>query len=240
MGVSKGYVSSPMATHLYPHLLNFKANILINNNGCACLADFSSFTIAGDQLMDTPSSTLDGMLRWMSPELMDPERFGLEDDHPTKESDCYALGMVIYEVLSRNQPFAPYSEYATVARILRGKRPKRPRGVERILFTDNIWGMLKLCWKPQPRDRISASAVLLRLEEHPPLLMPSPNVDGNAETDGNDSWDDQTEPSTDGELESSTDEESESGSDDEWHSAESDCTFSPFRPGLMFDSPCIV
>jgi len=37
----------------------------------------------------------------MSPELLDPERFGIpdsEDNRPTRQSDCYALGMVIYEV----------------------------------------------------------------------------------------------------------------------------------------------
>ena len=37
----------------------------------------------------------------MSPELLDPERFGVpesEDNRPTRQSDCYALGMVIYEV----------------------------------------------------------------------------------------------------------------------------------------------
>jgi hypothetical protein len=39
----------------------------------------------------------------MSPELLDPERFGIpqsEGDRPTRQSDCYALGMVIYEVCS--------------------------------------------------------------------------------------------------------------------------------------------
>ena len=37
----------------------------------------------------------------MSPELLDPERFGIpesQDNRPTRQSDCYALGMVIYEV----------------------------------------------------------------------------------------------------------------------------------------------
>ena len=37
----------------------------------------------------------------MSPELLDPERFGIpesEDTRPTRQSDCYALGMVVYEV----------------------------------------------------------------------------------------------------------------------------------------------
>lgn len=35
----------------------------------------------------------------MSPELLNPEAFGCVDDRPTKQSDVYALGMVVYEVL---------------------------------------------------------------------------------------------------------------------------------------------
>jgi hypothetical protein len=40
----------------------------------------------------------------MSPELLYPENFGIpqsEGDRPTRQSDCYALGMVIYEVRIR-------------------------------------------------------------------------------------------------------------------------------------------
>ena len=46
------------------------------------------------------SETVDssgGTLCWMAPELLDPLRFG-SSGRPTRESDCYALGMVIYEV----------------------------------------------------------------------------------------------------------------------------------------------
>jgi hypothetical protein len=38
-----------------------------------------------------------GTLGRMSPELLDPQRFG-SNGCPTRESDCYALGMVTYEV----------------------------------------------------------------------------------------------------------------------------------------------
>jgi hypothetical protein len=41
-----------------------------------------------------------GTFRWMSPELLDPSRFG-SDGRQTRESDCYALGMAIYEVKYR-------------------------------------------------------------------------------------------------------------------------------------------
>ena len=39
-----------------------------------------------------------GTYRWMSPELFYPNDFGLSKFQLTKESDCYAFGMVIYEV----------------------------------------------------------------------------------------------------------------------------------------------
>jgi len=92
-----------------------KANILITGDRRACIADFGLSTVTGvatraasktprasiisnDTLM---SFTGGGTRRWMSPELLDPERFGMpesEDNRPTRQSDCYALGMVIYEV----------------------------------------------------------------------------------------------------------------------------------------------
>jgi serine/threonine protein kinase len=57
--------------------------------------------ISNDTLV---SFTAGGTHRWMSPELLDPELFGIpksEGDRPTRQSDCYALGMVIYEVRGR-------------------------------------------------------------------------------------------------------------------------------------------
>ena len=85
-----------------------QANILINKNGRACLADFGLSTIvrAGHRASFATSSeslvsfTPGGTIRWMSPELLLPEQFGHSDDRPTKQSDCYALGMVVYEVFT--------------------------------------------------------------------------------------------------------------------------------------------
>jgi serine/threonine protein kinase len=108
----------------------------------------------------------------------------LEDGRPTKESDYYGLGMVIYEVLSGQRPFTTGRNSSLWEDSEWGERPERPQGERGKLFTDEIWGILELCWKHQPHDRISASAVLLRLERHPPLSWPplTLNVDGDAET----------------------------------------------------------
>ena len=47
-------------------------------------------------LSDTGDSS-GGTYCWMAPELLDTSRPD-SNGRPTRESDCYALGMVIYEV----------------------------------------------------------------------------------------------------------------------------------------------
>ena len=89
-----------------------QANILINEMFHACLGDFGLSTIVGVErraaanasLISVASNTSlmsftpGGTTRWMSPELLDPDQFGITDYRPTKQSDCYALGTVVYEV----------------------------------------------------------------------------------------------------------------------------------------------
>ena len=158
-----------------------KANILIDETGRACLADFGLVTIISDatNLVSSSPHTHGGTYRWMSPELFYPEDFGLEDDRRTKYSDCYALGMVIYEVLSGQVPFSRYNVYAVIAKVSRGERPGRPQGAERKWFTDVIWRILECCWAPGRVDRPSIEGVLQVLEEASRSWTPlSPLVEG--------------------------------------------------------------
>ena len=101
----------------------------------------------------------------MSPELFNPEKFGLKDGRPTKLSDSYALGMVVYEVLGGRVPFDRYGYYSVVARVSEGERPERPQGASELWFWDDIWNLLQHCWKPSPGDRPRVKDVLHRLEE---------------------------------------------------------------------------
>ena len=143
-----------------------KANVLIDEAEHACLADFGFLTIISDatNLASSTSPTQGGTHRWMSPELFDPESFDLKDSRLTKYSDRYALGMLIYEVLSGQVPFSRYHGYAVVVRILKGDRPERPQGVVGTWFTDDIWSILGRCWEPVPGDRPGIRDVLQCLE----------------------------------------------------------------------------
>jgi len=160
-----------------------QANILIDRAGHACLADFGLLTIASDTINITSSNSCrsGGTFRWMSPELFDHKKFDLEDDRRTKRSDCYALGMVIYEVLSEKLPFADHAELAVVARVVNGERPRRPQGEERAWFPDGIWSILESSWNPSPGHRPRIKDVLQCLEKvsrswtsPPPQTIASP------------------------------------------------------------------
>ena len=121
----------------------------------------------------------------MSPELLNPGQFGFKDGRPTKGSDCYALGMVILEVLSGQTPFAGDGEYVVIRKVMDGEYPERP-GVN--WFTDDLWKTLQQCWLPRPGDRPTAEAVLKCLEQLPATWQPlPPSADGGAVRDFNDS-----------------------------------------------------
>ena len=95
----------------------------------------------------------------MSPELIDPQRFGFRNGRPTKESDCYALGMVIYEILSGRFPFYRHADLAVILKVLAGERPPRV-----MALPENLWMMLQLCWASRPNDRPGVEDVLQCLE----------------------------------------------------------------------------
>jgi len=101
----------------------------------------------------------------MSPELLDPERFGMEDPddsgRPTRESDCYALGIVIYEVLCGHQPYVEIqSDIHVVYVITEGDRPGKPEGAEGLGFNDELWRIVELCWLEDFRARPDIENIL--------------------------------------------------------------------------------
>jgi len=76
-----------------------KANILIDNSGRACVADFGLSRVLDSAMAVTNSLSgsvsFGGTVRWQAPELFDPS---VECPPATMASDVYAFGCVCYEV----------------------------------------------------------------------------------------------------------------------------------------------
>ena len=186
MGISRAYVfNSRGRASMLLTSAPLKANILIDQTGQARLADFGLLTIISDCPNIFPSSSQGqgGTARWMSPELINPQRFGFQKSCRTTSSDCYALGMVVYETISGHFPFHQHGDLSVFVKVLEGEHPTRVAG-----FAGRLWDMLKLCWAPYPSNRPTIEGVFqcLKSVTHLPE-PPSPGVDEETES-GDDSW----------------------------------------------------
>lgn len=73
-----------------------QANVLVNDNGEACLTDFGLTIVLYHSNTFTSTYTSGGTLRYMAPELLEEKDgfFGM----PSEKSDIYAVAMVVWEV----------------------------------------------------------------------------------------------------------------------------------------------
>ena len=89
---------------------------MIDSTSHARLADFGLAAIIDEATLgSTVNDGMRGTLRWMAPEIMDPERFGFTGGSmkrlPSMSTDIYALGMTILEVSTIPRAYA--SKYST-------------------------------------------------------------------------------------------------------------------------------
>ena len=144
------------------------------------MTDISAF-------LSATAGSSEGTLRWMSPELLAPDDFG-SNGRPTRESDCYALGMVIYEVsrlhISRRSliytfqvltgltPFYNMPGVTFILPVLRGRRPEKPPHAETLGFSDALWELVQSCWSATSSSRPTARELLEQFSLDSPGWVP--------------------------------------------------------------------
>ena len=127
-----------------------------------------------------------GTVCWMSPELL----LG-QTTSPSCQSDCYALGMVIYEVgvapftaivfhlihpqvLTGLRPFHHLGPFAVVVAVQKGERPQRPPKPKSLGLSNTLWELVRRCWDQSPEARPTAQQLLLYLQEASRSWVPPP------------------------------------------------------------------
>ena len=129
-----------------------QTNILIKNGASpqACISDFSSSAITPTMSFATPNSVdgHKGTRSHMAPELLLPTKFGRLNGQVSKQTDVYAFGVVVYEVLVGHTPFSDEGrgtvEIATL--IIEGKRASKPGKADDIGFGEGTWELVQRCW----------------------------------------------------------------------------------------------
>ncbi|OCH91487.1 kinase-like protein, partial [Obba rivulosa] len=136
------------------------ANILVNGQGVACITDFGLSVVLCYENNSSTASVVQGSLRWMAPEILDPEEFGVERAYLTRESDIHSFSLAMLEIFTGAIPFNDCPRDATVIlRVIKGIRPQRPPQTIDGL-TDGVWNLMEECWQPDWRKRPDIKRVL--------------------------------------------------------------------------------
>jgi len=115
-------------SHAHRHLVVHRdlkpGNILVTPDGTPKLLDFGIAKLLGAEADDSAAATLTGM-RLLTPDYAAPEQ--VRGDRITTATDVYALGALLFELLTGSRPFALGSRSARdIERIICDTEPPRP------------------------------------------------------------------------------------------------------------------
>ncbi|XP_021360200.1 uncharacterized protein LOC110454806 [Mizuhopecten yessoensis] len=147
------------------HLDLKSMNVLICSNDRAKIADFgfSKLRPAPLQLLrkydanlkatkTSKSKPVQGCPAWMAPEL-------LETGELTPKADVYSFGVILWEMLTRKQPYEGCSVFQVLERVRLNKRPEIPSSCPAELTK-----FIQQCWAPAPSKRPPFKEILTQLE----------------------------------------------------------------------------
>ncbi|EIN10219.1 kinase-like protein, partial [Punctularia strigosozonata HHB-11173 SS5] len=143
------------------------ANILVDAQGHARLADFGLAIVFSTTASLRTLGTSGGNSRWLAPELLDPELIEQIGFRRTPESDVYSFACVCLELHTKKAPFYHLALDASVLiQILSGKRPPRPTKEEcfGLTISENLWDLMSRCWVAQPTKRPKLDLIAAELK----------------------------------------------------------------------------
>ncbi|KAG1805173.1 kinase-like protein [Suillus subaureus] len=135
-------------------------NVLIHGDGTACVADFGLSLMYSEAISASQASwtsTLKGNMRWMAPELLEPEQEDGSATRSSEQSDIFSFGGIMLQVLTNKIPYYYLpNDAAIVLCIARSEQPSRARYPE---IPEKYWTFMEQCWSTNPRDRPSTKGV---------------------------------------------------------------------------------
>ncbi|KAM3595482.1 uncharacterized protein V6R79_024163 [Siganus canaliculatus] len=140
-------------------------NCMLNENMTVCVADFglSKKIYSGDYYRQGSVSKLP--VKWIALE-------SLADNVYTTQSDVWAFGVTMWEIMTRGQTPYPGVENSEIYEyLIKGERLKKPPDCR-----DDIYEIMHSCWSPVPKCRPSFQHLVGQLEALWVSLSPAPNL----------------------------------------------------------------
>jgi len=119
------------------------SNLLIDDNFQIKLCDFGLSQIKSTEFLKDGADGAKGTPLWMAPEVLSGKPFN-------EKADVYSFGIVLWEILTRQEPFAEFDNFEEfrTAVCLHHRRPLIPPDT-----LPSIRILIESCWQPDPSRR---------------------------------------------------------------------------------------
>ena len=128
-------------------------NILINDYLLPKIADFGLSKVKNNDNSDLNSTLgIKGTPIYISPEIWRKYEYG-------KASDVYAFAMIVYELLTNDEPFEKCHIFQIQCKILAGYRPNFNKAIPQ-----SYKNLIEKCWSEDPKDRPTFEQIVDKLK----------------------------------------------------------------------------
>jgi len=129
------------------------SNLLMDEKLKVKVCDFGLSQVKEHGTMLKDEDLARGTPLWMAPEVMEFKEFN-------EKADVYSFGIVLWEFLTRQEPFANHKNYTKFKRaVCAGERPPIPPDCE-----PSLRSLIEDCWTGVPANRPSFKTIISRLE----------------------------------------------------------------------------
>jgi serine/threonine protein kinase len=144
-------------------------NVLLGKEGNAKLCDFG-LTTMGLTASTATNTNVQGTPAWSAPEIL------CQGQKHSPQTDVYALGIVMWELLTCNAPYEGMTLYQIIGMLTSHQRPPIPNPIP-AGFPAAYVTMMTRCWDQDPSKRPSAAEVHQCLIDHDPSTLPNAPVE---------------------------------------------------------------
>ena len=140
------------------HLDLKPGNVLVTATDRCKLADFGCCQAVDecDKPASPTKSNLTGTYAYRAPEL-------LKGESPTTKADIYSLGVCLWQMLTREQPFGNENQHVVIFGVVAYQL--RPELSEEITGDEQYVNLIRQCWQAEPKLRPAASEIVTRLQD---------------------------------------------------------------------------
>lgn len=132
-------------------------NILLDDFLFPKIADFGLSKISNQNESKSSTTTfgsIKGTPKYMSPEIWRNAEY-------SKASDVYAFSLILYEVITNEQPFNDFNFFEICLKVIQSYRPKFPKEIP-----ESYKNLIEKCWDQDPQKRPTFIEILDQLKNN--------------------------------------------------------------------------